>query len=209
MKPLNVKERTKAIYKVVGLFAVSLIIAVLLAFTTMKSPQVSNSMSTRKLQKLEKSLQFQREVFTPDVAQASNKLAKIPTHKQDDENIEVLNSDIGAILSNSKSQIREIESPDTILYKNIIQSLSDLQIAYNKQVELSEGTSDNEEMEVELRQLEQENRALKNEVRALGGASGKDCEKYKKLVKKAEERLAISDMENRALKKEIERLRNQ
>ena len=129
MKPLNKKERNKAFFKVVGLFLISFVIAVFLAFTTMQTPRLSENKSRREAEKLRKNLKFQEDVFAPNVAKASGLLPKIPTSGEQGENIEVLNQDIGSLLSNTKNQVVEDETWESKMYNNVIKAFSDLQLA--------------------------------------------------------------------------------
>ncbi|MFW6245826.1 MAG: type VI secretion system TssO, partial [Tangfeifania sp.] len=142
MKPLNKKERNKAFFKVVGLFLISFIIALILGFTTMNYGTVSEQQTKNELEKLKTHLKFQEEIFAPNVGETTNLLSKIPTYKEEGENIEVLNQDIGAILSQTKNQAVEDESWESVMYKDVINALSDLQLAYNEQMKLREQMGD-------------------------------------------------------------------
>jgi hypothetical protein len=204
MKPLNKKERNKAFFRVIVFFSLAFVIAILLAFTTMSASQLSNAKSHRELEKIRASLDFQRVVFTPAVKEVNTMLAEIPEYEKQNENIDVLNSDIGNLLSNTKDKIQDVDSQDTVLYKEIIKSLSDLQIAYNKQLDLGESASGLIELRSELQMCRAEYEQLKKESR-----NSTDCSGYIQQVKQGIQKLAELDLENRALQSEIERLRNQ
>ena len=128
MKPLNKKERNKAFYKVVGLFLVSFILALILGFTTMNVGKLSEQKMNTELKKLKENLKFQEEVFAPNVDKSTTLLSKIPNHREVGENLEVLNQDIGALLSQTKNQVEDDESWESGMYKNVIQALSNLQL---------------------------------------------------------------------------------
>jgi hypothetical protein len=204
MKPLNKKERNKAFFRVIVFFSLAFVIAILLAFTTMSASQLSNAKSHRELEKIRTSLEFQRVVLTPAVKEVNTMLAEIPEYEKQNENIDVLNSDIGNLLSDTKDKIQDVDSQDTVLYKEIITSLSDLQIAYNKQLDLGESASGLSELRSELQMCRAEYEQLKKESR-----NSTDCSGYIQQVKQAEKKLEELNLENRALQSEIERLRNQ
>jgi uncharacterized membrane-anchored protein YhcB (DUF1043 family) len=211
MKPLNKKERNKAFFKVVGLFLVSFIIALILGFTTMNFGTVSEQQTKNELEKLKTHLKFQEEIFAPNVGETTNLLSKIPTYREDGENIEVLNQDIGALLSQTKNQVVEDESWKTIMYKDIINALSDLQLAYNEQIKLREQMGDSDEMGQKLQECITEKNQLQNQVnmlKASGGGGGSDCEQIEKDLTETQQKLRQCNLENRALKQEIERIRN-
>src|SRR5690554_2849263 len=105
MKPLNKKERNKAILKVTGLFLITFIIAILVGFTTMNTATLSDKKSNTELKKLKDNLKFQEEIFGPNVNQATGLLTKLPKYKEEGENKEVLNQDIAALLSKTKNEI--------------------------------------------------------------------------------------------------------
>jgi hypothetical protein len=213
MKPLNKKERNKAFYKVVGLFLISFIIAMILGFTTMNVGKLSEQNMNTELKKLKDHLKFQEEVFAPNVGQTTGLLSKIPTHREQGENLEVLNQDIGALLSQTKNQVEEDESWESNMYKNVIQSLSDLQIAYNEQIKLKEQMGGSEEVEEKLMACITERDRLQNQLNMLqaagsGGGGGADCSKFEKELKQVRQQLNTCNLENKALRQEIERIRN-
>ncbi|MFW5822029.1 MAG: type VI secretion system TssO [Tangfeifania sp.] len=212
MKPLNKKERNKAFFKVVGLFLISFIIALILGFTTMNYGTVSEQQTKNELEKLKAHLKFQEEIFAPNVGETTNLLSKIPTYKEDGENIEVLNQDIGAILSQTKNQAVEDESWESVMYKDVINALSDLQLAYNEQMKLREQMGDSDEMGEQLQQCITEKNQLQNQVNMLqasgGGGGGADTEELQKELNDTQQKLRQCNLENRALKQEIEKIRN-
>lgn len=212
MKPLNKKERNKAFFKVVGLFLVSFIIALILGFTTMNFGSLSEQKTKNELEKLKNQLKFQQEIFAPNVGEATNLLSKIPTYREEGENIEVLNQDIGAILSQTKNQVVEDESWETIMYRDVIKALSDLQLAYNEQIKLREQMGDSDEMGQKLQECITEKNQLQNQVNMLqargGGGGDSSTEELQKELKNTEQKLRQCNLENRALKQEIEKIRN-
>ena len=105
MKALNKKERNKAFFKVTGLFLTCFVIAVLLGFSTMNVGKLSEQKSNTELDRIKNHLQFQEKVFAPNVGETAVMLAKVPTARETGENLEVLNQDIAALLSNTKWHI--------------------------------------------------------------------------------------------------------
>ena len=216
MKPLNKKERNKAFFKVTGLFLIAFVIALLLGFTTMNMGNVSEKSSRIELERLKKHLQFQEEVFAPNVDEATNMISKIPNYKEEEENIEVLNQDIGAVLSQTKNKVVEDDSWETKMYQQVIKTLSDLQLAYNEQLDLMEEMGDSDETSQKLQECIAERNRLQNQVNRLqasagaggGGSQNSDCEQIEKELKNTQKKLQQCNLENRALKQEIEKIRN-
>jgi len=214
MKPLNKRERNKAFYKVVGFFLLSFLIAILLGFTTMNVGKLSEKKSNTELKRLKSQLKFQEEVFAPNVGETSGMLSKIPTARETGENLEVLNQDIGALLSNTKNQVVEDDSWETKMYRDVLKTLSDLQLAYNDQIKLTERMGESDEASQKLQACIAERDRLQNQLNILqasgggGGGGGADCAKLEKDLKVAQQQLESCKLENRALKQEIERVRN-
>ncbi|MBN2738650.1 MAG: hypothetical protein JXR70_16835 [Spirochaetales bacterium] len=217
MKPLNNKERNKAFFKVVGLFLIGFVIAVFLAFTTMQTPRISENESRREVEKLRKNLKFQEEIFAPNVAEVSVLLSKIPTSREQGENVEVLNQDIGALLSKTKNQVVEDESWESKMYNDVINVFSVLQLAYNEQLNMREQLGGTGELNQKLQQCINEKDKLqdqldkyKDQINSLkAGGGGADCAQCQKDLKEARAKLKLIDLENRALKQEIEKYRKQ
>jgi len=212
MKPLNKKERNKAFLKVVGLFLISFVIAIIVGFSTMNVSKLSEHNASSELKDLKNNLKFQEEVFAPNVGKTTELLSKVPNYKENGENIEVLNQDIGALLSKTKNQITEDDSWESKMYKDIISGLSALQLAYNEELELREDLGDSSEASEDLQKCKMENTRLQNQINmlqsAVGGGGGGGSDKAKKDLKDAKNKLKQCNLENRALRKEIEKYRN-
>lgn len=215
MKPLNNKERNKAFYKVVGLFLLSFVIALILGFVTMNVSKISDHNSKSELENLKNNLKFQEEVFAPNVGKTAGLLAKIPSYKEQGENIQVLNQDIGALLSGTKNQVVEDESWESRMYKDVIKALSDLQLAYNSKLELVGQLGDSDEIAKKLQGCIAEKTLLQNQITMLqaagagagggGGGGGADCAKCEKDLKDAQNKLRACTTENKALRSQIEK----
>ena len=210
MKPLNKKERNRAFLKVVGLFLISFIIAIIVGFSTMNVAKLSEHNSNNELETLKSNLKFQENVFAPNVKKTTDLLYKIPTYEEQGENIQVINQDIGALLSSTKNQISDGDSWKSNMYKDVIKALSELQLAYNKQLELREDLGESSDMDEELQKCKNEKLQLQNQVNLLqssisrGGGSNKAETELKSIQKK----LKQCNLENKALRKEIEKYRN-
>ena len=214
MKPLNNKERNRAFLKVVGLFLISFVIAILVGFTTMNTGRLADKQSSSELQKLKNHLKFQEEIFAPNVNEATSLLAKLPKYKEEGENKEVLNQDIAALVSKTKNEIAEEESWETTMYKDVIQTLSDLQLAYNDKLNLMEDLGESDEMSQKLQECINEKTQLQNQLNMLqaaggggGGGGGGATAQLEKDLKDAQQKLRQCNLENRALKQEIEKIR--
>jgi hypothetical protein len=212
MKALNIKERNKAFIKVVGLFIISFVIAILVGFTTMNTGRLADKQSSSELQKLKDHLKFQEEIFAPNVNEASGLLTKLPKYKEEGENKEVLNQDIAALLSKTKNEISPEESWETVMYKDVIQALSNLQLAYNDKLSLIEDLGESDEMSQKLQECINERNQLQNQLNMLqagggGGGGGAATAQLEKDLKDAQQKLRQCSLENRALKQEIEKIR--
>jgi hypothetical protein len=210
MRPLNSKERNKAILKVVGLFLASFIIAIFVGFTTMKAPDLSAKNANLEIQKLKNQLKFQEEVFAPNVNKTTALLSQILSSREQGGNIEVLNQDIGGMISKTKNQIAEDKSWESGMYNDVIKALSDLHLAYNAQLDLGMKISGADKLDQTLQQCINEKNQLQNQLNMLKatGGGGEDCSKYQKELKTLQQKLNLSNMENTALKKEVEKFRN-
>lgn len=203
MKPLNKKQRSKALTKVVGLFVVSFIIAIIVGFSTMNISKISSYSANSELEQLKNNLKFQEEVFAPNVGKSSELLSKLPKYEELGENPEVLNSDIGSLISATKGQVPEEETWQTKMYADVLKVLSDLQLSYNKQLENSGKASE------QLKDCNAENQRLQNQLtqlKASGGAGGGNSKQLEKELADAQKRLRECVLENRALKQEIQKL---
>lgn len=212
MKPLNNKERNKAFLKVTGLFLISFIIAVILGFTTLNTGKLSEQQSKSELDKLKSNLKFQKEVFAPNVDETTTLLSKVPKAKETGENLEVLNQDIAALLSRTKGQVKDEESWETEMYKNIIQVLSDLQLSYNDHIKLREQLGDASSVGQKLQEITLDRDRLQAQLNVIqsgggGGGGGANAEMEKKL-KTLQQQYDRCNLENKALKQEIDKFRN-
>ncbi len=210
MKPLNNRERNKAFYKVVGFFLLSFILAIFLGFTTMNVGKLSEKRSNAELQRLKSQLKFQEEVFAPNVEETSDMISKIPSVNETGENLEVLNQDIGALLSNTKNQVEDDDSWETEMYKDVILALSNLQLSYNNQIKLMDQMGSSNELNQRLQTTIAERDRLENQVKMLqasgggGGGSGEaDCADCLKELKKAKEDLIFANKTIASMESEL------
>lgn len=213
MKPLNKKERSKAFIKVVGLFLISFVIAIFLGFTTMNTPRLSDSNTKGELEKLKNQLKFQEEIFAPNVAELKVMLSRIPNYKDEGQNIEVLNQDIGSILSQTKNQVTKDDTWETQMYNDVVEVLSELQIAYNEKIKMMDELGDSNEISQKLQDCINERNRLQTQVNMLqagggGDSSDSNSQKLQKDLKDLQQKLNQCNLENRALKQEIEKIRN-
>lgn len=215
MKPLNEREWKKAFLKVAGFFLAGFIIAITLGFVTLNVPRYAERNSNKELERLKENLKFQEDVFAPNVGQATLLLARIPLSREQKENLTVLNQDIGAILSQTKNQVAEDESWETKMYNDVIKSLSDLQVAYQDQLNLTEQVAKLHDLNAQLQQCISERNQLQVQLAALqsgkGGGGGEggeaECAQCLKELKEAQQQLRHCNLENRALKQEVEKYR--
>ncbi len=212
MKALNKKERNRAFFKVTGLFLLSFVIAIILGFSTMNIGKLSEQRTNTELDRLKNHLKFQENVFAPNVGETAAMLAKVPTAKETGENLEVLNQDIASILSNTKNQVAEDDTWETKMYKDVIEALSSLQMAYNNQLKLKDQVGSSGELDQKLQACITERDRLQTQLTLLqaggGGGGGADVAQLEKELQKVKQQLNTCNIENRALKQEIEKVRN-
>jgi predicted DNA-binding protein YlxM (UPF0122 family) len=177
----------------------------------MNTGKLSDKKSNTELKKLKNNLKFQEEIFAPNVNQASGLLTKLPKYKEEGENKEVLNQDIAALLSKTKNEIAGEETWETTMYKDVIQALSNLQLAYNDKLNLMEDLGESDEVSKKLQECINEKTQLQNQLNMLqaggGGGGGGATAQLEKDLKDAMQKLRQCNLENRALKQEIEKIR--
>ena len=219
MKPLNQKERTKAYQKVVGLFVLCFALAMVLGFTTMNVNKLTDTKTKSDLQRLQSQLKFQQEVFAPNVEDAGKNLAKVPVYREQGENVEVLNSNIASVLSQTMNQVPNDESWESNMYKNILKVYSDLQLSLKDQLRMKDELdilkNSSQGSDKELQRCLEEKRDLQNEITMLklaggsgGGGGGGNAAQLEKDLVKAKKDLADCNRINTALRSEIDKLRN-
>lgn len=215
MKPLNQKERSKAYQKVVGLFVLCFALAMVLGFTTLNTNKLTDSKTKSDLQRLQDQLKFQQEVFAPNVDQVTKTLAKVPVYREEGENIEVLNSNIASVLSQTIKEVKDDESWESFMYKNILKVYSDLQLSYKDQLrmkdELDSWKNSTQGSDKDLQRCLDEKRALQTELNMLkiaGGGGGGNLAQLEKDLQKARKDLDDCNKINNILRGDIEKLRN-
>jgi hypothetical protein len=217
MKPLNQKERTKAYQKVVGLFVLCFALAMVLGFTTMNVNKLTDTKTKTDLQRLQSQLKFQQEVFAPNVEDAGKNLAKVPAYRELGENVEVLNSNIASILSQTINQVPNEDSWESNMYKNILKIYSDLQLSYKDQLRMKDELdilkNSTQGSDKELQRCLEEKRNLQNEINLLklaggGGGGGGNTAQLEKDLVKAKKDLEDCNRINNALRSEIDKLRS-
>ncbi|MBN1822581.1 MAG: hypothetical protein JW833_17795 [Prolixibacteraceae bacterium] len=209
MKPLNKKERNKAWFRVVGLFLICFVISLILGFTTMNVKKITDYKTAGELEKLKSHLKFQEEVFAPNVGDITEKLSNIPNYKEEGLNLNTFNNDIGVLISNTKNQAVQDDSWESKMYNDVMQAMSDLQVAYNEQINLAGRVDDSNSLDQKLQQCERERDRLQNQVNMLSGSGGgsSNCEQCLKDLKEARTELTLVKNENKALKSEIDKIR--
>jgi hypothetical protein len=194
MKALNQKERSKAWQKVAGFFVFTFILAMVLGFVTMNVNRLTDTKTKTDLEKLQNEQQFQREVFAPNVAIATTNLAKVPVYREEGENIEVLNSNIAGVISQTMKDIRDDESWESKMYRDILKVYSELQQAYRNQ-----------------NRLVDEQKALQAElnIAKLAGGSGvsENMARLERELEKTKKELNDCNQVNRVLRAENNRLK--
>ena len=175
MKPLNSKERTRAYYKVIGLFMVCFVLAMFLGFSTMNANKVADYACRKQLEVLKNNLQFQETVFQPNIDGATKKLKDLSNYKEKTLDPNATKSDIETSLKKIMSEWKvDEEDQQYLMYKNIVDIYFALESAYDSKFKLEEQlarkegdvkTVDSDLQRVIDRrdELERENRILKSD----------------------------------------------
>jgi Type VI secretion system, TssO len=221
MKPINKKERTKAFNKVIGLFVLCFALAVLVGFTTMNVNRLSDSKSVNELAKLKTSLKFEEETFAPNIDQATKIIVKIPKAKESAENPDLLNAQVADLMSATKSKVTPDESWQSLMYQNIINIYSDLQLAYKDKAKMQERLDDcannTTGSDKELQRCLNEKRDIQNELTMLklagssggGGGGGGNTAELEKNLKTCNDQVRQLRLENKSLLTELKKLKTQ
>lgn len=216
MKPINQKERSKAYLKVVGLFVLCFALAMVLGFTTLNVNKLTDSKTKSDLQKLQGQLKFQQEIFAPNIDQITKTLAKVPVYREEGENIEVLNSNIASLISQTIKEVKDDGSWESAMYKNILKVYSDLQLSYKDQLrmkdELYSFKNSTQGSDKDLQRCLDEKRALQTELNLLklagGGGGGGNVAQIEKELQRVKKELEDCNKVNGILRNDIEKLRN-
>jgi chromosome segregation ATPase len=179
MKPLNNKERTKAFYKVFGLFLICFVLAMILGFSTMNLNKVMDYTSRKQLEGLKNDLTFQQKIFQPNIDNATKRLKDLPGYKEKRLDLNVTKSDIETSLKKIMSEWKPDEkNPQYIMYKNIVDIYFALESATDDKFKLEDqlsakenvvinGTGDMQRIKDMRDALSQENQSLKTEKASL------------------------------------------
>lgn len=207
MKPLNQKERMKAYQKVVGLFILSFALAMVLGFTTMNVNILTETKTKTDLEKIQEQQKFQRDIFAPNIEEVTKILAKVPVYRQEGENIEVLNSNIASLLSQTKNQVKDDGGWESGMYLNVLKVYSDLQLSYREQLkiedELSGWRSNTQGSDRDLQRCLDERRNLQSELNTLR-VDSRDLESR---LRNSQRELDDCNQVNKVLRDENTRLR--
>ena len=175
MKPLNSKERSDALYKVIGLFVLCFVLAILLGFATMKEKNVGDYTARKQLETLKNSLMFEEKVFQPNIETATLKLLDLPNYKEKNLTFDDIATSVNVSLENIKKEWKVDEKdPQYLMYKNIVDIYFTLKSAYankfkleenlaSKEKDVSAGAGDLQRVAAKKDELEQENKTLKSD----------------------------------------------
>jgi hypothetical protein len=222
MKPTNKKERANAYKKVAGVFIVTFALAMFLGFTTMNVNKLTDSKTKSDLQAVQDQLKFQKEVFAPNVEQMTKTLAKVPVFREQGENIDVLNSNIATLIGQTLNSVKDDESWESKMYKDVLKVYSSLQLSYKDQLkmkdELDSWKNSTQGSDKDLQRCLDEKRSLQSELNMLkiaggspsasSGGGGGNTALLEGEVRKAKKDLDDCRKVNNALKSEVDKLRN-
>jgi len=183
MKPQNKKERASAFYKVIGLFVICMVIALLLGFTLMDFNSLSNNKSSKDLNKIKADMEYQEENFTPSIEELNSKIESIAGKIKQSENADQDLADLPASITTIKSGIPE-EHNWKDFYNNILKTYSDLHVALKEQVRIQNEMGNLESRSSgsgeEAIRLRADNTRLQTELNSLKASGGANSEYQKK-----------------------------
>ena len=177
MKPINSKERSKALLKVTGLFLLCFILAMLLGFSTMNANKVTDYTCRKQLEELNNDLKFLNTVFKPNIDEATRNLQDLPNYKEKQKTPADIETSIKIALGNIKKDWIE-DDQQYNMYKNIVDIYFALESAYLDKFKLEEQLEQKERVtqtadgdlnrELKIRDgFAKENESLKLELRNL------------------------------------------
>jgi hypothetical protein len=139
MKPINSKERSKALLKVTGLFLICFILALLLGFSTMNANKVTDYTCKKQVEELKNGLKFLNTVFIPNIDEATKNLQDLPNYKERQKTPADIETNIKVALENIKKDWKVDETDQQyIMYKNIVDIYFGLESAYLDKFKLEE-----------------------------------------------------------------------
>jgi hypothetical protein len=177
MKPINSKERSKALLKVTGLFLLCFILAMLLGFSTMNANKVTDYTCRKQLEELNNDLKFLNTVFEPNIDEATRNLQDLPNYKERQKTPADIETSIKIALGNIKKDWIE-DDQQYNMYKNIVDTYFALESAYLDKFKLEEQLEQKERVtqtadgdlnrELKIRDgFAKDNESLKLEIRNL------------------------------------------
>jgi hypothetical protein len=124
MEPLNKQERSKGTMRFLALFIAGILIVLIPFYFLIRLPDKEQQVSSDQLNSLQGQLNFQKE-FTIRMDSA---MSLMDRYSQPETDIDKLNADIGAILSEMDKSIPS-DNNSTGLYKSATKALTELKKA--------------------------------------------------------------------------------
>ena len=132
MEPQNKNERRSVFQRFLALFIAGILLVTIPFYFTIRLPDRENKLTSEELQILQEQVNFQRDYFAVRIDSVSHLLEGYESKNTD---IDMLNADIGFILSEMGKSISANTSWRYAMNENIIQAFLGLKKATN---ELSE-----------------------------------------------------------------------
>ena len=150
MEPLNKKERTGFIFKFSAVFIIGILIVLIPFYFTLRLPVYENALATKDCRDMQKLLDDQKNFFAVKIDSVKRKVSRY-----DVEDLNVLNGDLGILIS----EMGKPYSGDTTwtgrMYTNIIQLI----------INLKQAKTDKSLIEKELKDCKQELDKAKEEAK--------------------------------------------
>jgi hypothetical protein len=135
MKPVNKKQRRKAITTFAILFGVSVILLALVFYFTLSLPQSENLQLRKQLTDIEKQSQFEKEFFAVKVNEVNSEFSKFDDDAFDKD---VVHAKIGELILTMQQRASQDSSWRKNMYLDIINAYSGWKQAENQLQEARE-----------------------------------------------------------------------
>jgi hypothetical protein len=139
MEPQNRKERRIVFQRFLALFIVGILLVTIPFYFTIRLPDRENKHTSAELQDLQEQVNFQRDYFAVRLDSVKQLL---DSYDSKNEDIDMLNADIGFILSEMEKSIAADSTWRYGMNENIIQSLLSIKKTKSSLLEIEEKLSE-------------------------------------------------------------------
>ncbi|MCK5279919.1 MAG: hypothetical protein KAK04_15295 [Cyclobacteriaceae bacterium] len=138
MEPQNKNKRRKVFLRFLALFIIGILLVTIPLYFTIRLPQQENKLTSEELHTLQEQVIFQRDYFAARMDSVKNLL---DSYDSKDVDIDMLNADIGFLLSEMEKSFAEDTSWRKYMYENIVQSYLGIKKTKNSLIDVNEELS--------------------------------------------------------------------